>query len=411
MKSIGWSLFYEKVWPSMAVPNAQHAIVRFGELTLKGMNRRVFVQQLRSNILQRLTGAPKAKVIVKYDHALVFLNGEPESRIIEGLSDVFGLSSFSMVYPCVPELEVVCDLAVQLLAEETPKRFKVDTRRKDKTLPFTSVDWDKAVGGAILHQSAHTVDIHNPQITVRIEVDAHTAYLSVKVYPGLGGMPVGSIGKALVLLSGGIDSPVAAYMAMKRGLSIEVVHFASPPYTSAEALRKVMDLSKVLSRFQPNLIVHTLPVTDLQLDIYAKANPAYAVILLRRAMLRLATRLAQSRHCQALITGESLGQVASQSMESLSAIQAVTELPILRPVVAFDKLEIIDVAKRIGTYPISIEPFEDCCTLFTVTNPITRPRLADVLMEESKVDYEPFLNACFDQVKSEIPVEQHNEYL
>ena len=395
----------------MAVPNAQHAIVRFGELTLKGMNRRVFVQQLRTNILQRLTDAPKAKVIVKYDHALVYLNGEPESRIIAGLSDVFGLSSFSMVYPCVPELEAVCAMAVQLLSDEPPQRFKVDTRRKDKTLPFTSVDWDKAVGGAILRQSAHTVDIHDPQITVRIEVDAHTAYLSVKVYPGLGGMPESSIGKALVLLSGGIDSPVAAYLAMKRGLAIEAVHFASPPYTSPEAIRKVMDLSKRLSRYQPNLVVHTIPITDLQLEIYAKANPTYAVILLRRAMMRLATRVAHTRHCQALITGESLGQVASQSMESLSAIQAATDLPILRPVVAFDKLEIIEVAKRIGTYPISIEPYADCCTLFTVTNPITRPRMADVLAEESKVDDEPFLNACFDQRTSEIPADQRKDYL
>jgi thiamine biosynthesis protein ThiI len=395
----------------MAVPNAQHAIVRFGELTLKGMNRRVFVQQLRTNILKRLTDAPRAKVIVKYDHALVFLNGEPESRIIEGLSDVFGMSSFSMIYPCVPELEAVCALAVQLLADESPKRFKVDTRRKDKTLPFTSVEWDKAVGGAILHQTAHTVDIHDPQIVVRIEVDARTAYLSVKVYPGLGGMPVGSIGKALVLLSGGIDSPVAAYLAMKRGLEIEAVHFASPPYTSPEALRKVMDLARHLSRYQPNLIVHTMPVTELQLELYAKANPSYAVILLRRAMLRLATRLAQSRKCQALITGESLGQVASQSMESMSAIQAATDLPILRPVITFDKLEIIELAKRIGTYLTSIEPYADCCTLFTVTNPITRPRMADVLTEEAKIDLEPFLSTCLDQVKTETPVARQADYL
>jgi thiamine biosynthesis protein ThiI len=395
----------------MAVPNAQHAIVRFGELTLKGLNRRVFVQQLRTNILRRLTAAPKAKVIVKYDHALVFLNGEPEHLIIDALSDTFGISSFSMVYPCVPELEAVCEMAVQLLSEEAPCTFKVDTRRKDKTLAFTSVDWDKAVGGAILRQTAHKVDIHDPQITVRIEVDARTAYLSVKVYPGLGGMPVGSIGKALVLLSGGIDSPVAAYLAMKRGLEIEAVHFASPPYTSPQAIRKVYDLAIQLSRYQPHLIVHTIQVTDLQLELYAKANPSYTVILLRRHMIRLATRLAKQRSAQALITGESLGQVASQSMESMSVIQAVTELPVLRPVVAFDKLDIIAIAKKIDTYRISIEPYADCCTLFSVVNPITRPRLNDVLAEEVKIDYEPMLEACLAGMETHTPVTQTADYL
>lgn len=395
----------------MAVPNAQHAIVRFGELTLKGQNRRVFVQQLRTNILKRISAAPKAKVIVKYDHALVFLNGEPDSIIIDGLSDVFGISSFSMVYPCIPELDKVTELAVQLMADEAPTRFKVDTRRKDKTLPFTSVEWDKAIGGAILSEGRHTVDIHDPQVTVRVEVDAHTAYLSVKVYPGLGGMPVGSIGKALVLLSGGIDSPVAAYLAMKRGLEIEAVHFASPPYTSDQSIRKVMDLARQLSRFQPGLVVHTLNITDLQLDIYANVNPAYAVTLLRRQMMRLATRLAERRGCQALITGESLGQVASQSMESMSVIQAATTLPILRPVVAFDKQEIIEVAKRIRTYDISIQPFDDCCTLFAVTNPITRPRLTDVLAEEAKVEGEAWLDPCLANCQTTTPAEKAADYL
>lgn len=395
----------------MAVPNAQHAIVRFGELTLKGQNRRVFVQQLRTNILKRVSAAPKAKVVVKYDHALVFLNGEPESIILEGLSDVFGISSFSMVYPCLPELDAVCALATELMVSETPTRFKVDTRRKDKSLPFTSVEWDKAIGGAILHHTHHKVDVHDPLVVVRVEVDARTAYLSVTVHPGLGGMPVGSIGKALVLLSGGIDSPVAAYMAMKRGLEVEAVHFASPPYTSPQALRKVMDLARQLSRFQPGLIVHTLNITDLQLDIYAKANPVYAVTLLRRQMLRLATRLAHMRGAQALITGESLGQVASQSMESISVIQTATTLPILRPVVAFDKLEIIEVAKKIDTYRISIQPYADCCTLFSVTNPITRPRLADVLIEEAKVDGETWLDVCMAHIDTQVPATIAADYL
>ena len=395
----------------MAVPKAQHAIVRFGELTLKGQNRRVFVQQLRTNILKRITAAPKAKVIVKYDHALVFLNGEPDSVIIEGLSDVFGISSFSMVYPCLPELEAVCTMAAGLLASEAPTRFKVDTRRKDKTLPFTSVEWDKAIGGAILHHTQHSVDIHDPQLTVRVEVDAHVAYLSVKAYPGLGGMPVGSIGKALVLLSGGIDSPVAAYLAMKRGLEIEAVHFASPPYTSPQAIRKVRDLARQLSAYQPNLVVHTLTITDLQMDLYAKVNPAYAVILLRRQMMRLASRLAKSRNAQALITGESLGQVASQSMESLSAIQEACSLPILRPVIMFDKLEIIDLAKKIDTYRISIEPYADCCTLFAVNNPITRPRLSDVLSEESKVDGDAWIEPCLTSIETTICAAIVNDYL
>lgn len=395
----------------MAVPNAQHAIVRFGELTLKGQNRRVFVQQLRTNILKRIGEASKAKVVVKYDHALVFLNGEPESIILDGLSDVFGISSFSMVYPCLPELEAVCALATELMVSEAPTRFKVDTRRKDKSLPFTSVDWDKAIGGAILSQTQHHVDVHDPLVVIRVEVDARTAYLSVKVHPGRGGMPVGSIGKALVLLSGGIDSPVAAYLAMKRGLELEAVHFASPPYTSPQALRKVMDLATQLSRFQPGLVVHTLSITDLQLDIYAKANPIYAVTLLRRQMLRLATRLAHSRGAQALITGESLGQVASQSMESISVIQAATSLPILRPVVAFDKLDIIEVAKKIGTYRISIQPYADCCTLFSVTNPITRPRLTDVLIEESKIDVETWLDVCLSHVDTAVPATSATSYL
>jgi thiamine biosynthesis protein ThiI len=388
---------------------ADMIIVRFGELSIKGHNRRYFVRQLQNNIKAKLKAYPLIRIYSKFDHLVIQLNGTPDEPVTTALSYVFGIASFSLAHKCSNQIQDIIDTAVDLMRTEEPCTFKVETHRKDKHLPYDSMELNATVGHHIIENTTHKVDIKTPQKKVRIEVDSQQAYVSVKIFKGLQGFPVGVQSKAMVLISGGIDSPVASYLTLKRGVEIEAVHFAAPPYTSAQALEKVKSLLSVLCAYQPNIKLHVIPFTQIQLEIYQKANPAYAITLMRRQMVRLAQELAEKRKALALVTGESLGQVASQTMESMGVISEVSHMNILRPLVTYDKLEIIEIAERIKTFPISILPYEDCCTIFSVTNPITKPRLPDVLREEAKCDFSIVYPQALSEVQTIIITEQASE--
>ncbi len=268
------------------------------------------------------------------------------------------------------------------------------TKRHDKTFPMVSDAVNRHIAGVILDNTDLQVDVHNPQLLIRVEIHENDTYITSDKIPGAGGYPAGINGKVLLLLSGGIDSPVAAYELMKRGIEVEAVHFASPPYTSQAARDKVAELARLVSIYQGRMKIHYLNFTDIQLAIYKAAGDPYAVTLMRRMMFRLAEMVAKQNNCLALGTGESVGQVASQTLSSMAVINDVIRIPVLRPLVCFDKVEIIDLARRIGTYETSILPYEDCCTIFDPKNPVTNPTIHKSEYYESKFEWQPMLEKC-----------------
>lgn len=377
-----------------------HILIRYGELSLKGKNRNQFIKQLLRNVKQALSAYPKLEYQSGHDRMIILLNGEDAKSVSHRLESVFGISSFSLAVKVDSDLDTIVETCYELMSKETPGTFKVVARRNDKTFGYSSDEINRAVATKILKNTDWKVDVHNPDVKVLVEVRKGVTYIMSDRIAGAGGYPVGVGGKAMVLLSGGIDSPVAAYLMMKRGVSIECVHFAAPPYTSVQAQEKVMTLAKKLTLAQGEIKVHVVPFTHLQLAIYQHADESYAITLMRRMMMRIATGLAQKQHCQAIASGESVGQVASQTLESMQTINAVTNMPVIRPVVCMDKVEIIDLAKKIDTYDTSILPFEDCCTIFEPKNPATKPKIERCLRYEETWDYESMVQDCIDQAET-----------
>ena len=376
--------------------NYDHIIVRYGELTTKGKNRKEFEIQLTRNIKARLQDYKNLTYNRLHDGLFIKLNGEDYSLIKEDLKQVFGYAYFSGAVICSKDIEEVKKTAETLIADKGYKTFKVKTTRHDKSYPMRSDDINRAIAGHILHNTQLKVDVHEPEVMIYVSVDKDNIYLMDEKVKGIGGYPVGINGRAMVMMSGGIDSPVAGYYTMKRGLRIECIHFASQPYTSEKALQKVLTLAKQISHYQEDVIVHVIPFTDLQLDIYKYCDESYAITIMRRMMYRIADRLCQKRKIKVITNGESIGQVASQTPESISVISKVSDTLILRPLCMMDKLEIIDVAKKIDTYETSILPYEDCCTIFDPKNPVTKPKLDKCLYYESLFDYETLLNNCIE---------------
>lgn len=393
----------------MVNPTPEYILIRFGEMSTKGKNRKLFVNVLAQNIRNHCARFSGIQVRTQFDRILLFLNGNDEHEVSKVLANVFGISSYGPVNACVSELEAMAEVAYQEMKELPATTFKVEARRKTKNMPFISDDINRAIASKILANTGHTVDIHNPAIRIKVEVALDKTLIGIKTYPGLQGFPIGVGGKAMVLMSGGIDSPVAAYLTMKRGIMIEAVHFATPPYTSPQALEKVRSLVRVLTRYQPEIKLHIVDFTAVQLDIYKNIDKRYGVTLMRRAFVEIATELSKQVKAQALITGDSIGQVASQTLESMAVIQAATELPILRPLVTYDKLEIIALAEAIGTFPISIQPFEDCCSLFAVKEPKTKPRLFFVQQEEAKCNLKPLISDSIQSIVTETITSTSNE--
>ncbi|MCY8335647.1 tRNA 4-thiouridine(8) synthase ThiI, partial [Bacillus spizizenii] len=333
----------------------------------------------------------------------ITLNGEDPEALFPHLKQVFGIQSFSLAIKCDSRLDDIKATALQAIENQYQPgdTFKVATKRAYKQFELDTNQMNAEIGGHILRNTEGlTVDVRNPDIPLRIEIREEATFLTIRDEKGAGGLPVGSAGKAMLMLSGGFDSPVAGFYAMKRGLSVEAVHFFSPPYTSERAKQKVMDLAKCLSRFGGSMTLHIVPFTKTQELIQKQIPENYTMTATRRLMLQIADRIREKRNGLAIITGESLGQVASQTLESMYAINAVTSTPILRPLIAMDKTEIIEKSREIGTYETSIQPFEDCCTIFTPPSPKTRPKKEKIEHFESFVDFEPYIREAVDNIET-----------
>lgn len=380
-----------------------HIMIRFGELSTKGKNKKDFIRTLADNVKNALKDWPELSFETRYDHIYVGLNGLDYQPVIERLQDVSGIHALSLVYRCDKDVEAMKESALRLINEEEGKTFKVKVKRGDKTYPLISDEITRIVAGPILRNTEHLkVDVHNPDILLSIEVRQEAAYIFCKTFLGAGGYPLGVGGKTMHMLSGGIDSPVAAYLMMKRGVSIECIHFASPPYTQMGVIYKLEDLLKVLTRYQPRIRLHIVPFTKIQEAIYDNAPESYCITLMRRMMFRLADALSKRRRCPVISSGESIGQVASQTLQSMHVINAVTNTPVIRPLATTDKLEIIKISKKIGTYDISIRPYEDCCTIFTPKAPKTMPHQDEVEEFEKKFDYESMIRDAINNVEVKI---------
>ena len=366
-------------------------MIRYGELSTKGKNRMRFINKLRNNIQSVLSIYPAVKVTADRDRAHAYLHGTDYEPVAESLKQVFGIQNFSPVYKIeksVPALKAAVQGIMKEIYEEG-MTFKISSKRSDHTFELDSRELNQTLGGAVF-EAIPTIQaqMKKPDINLQVEIREEAAYISYETIKGAGGLPVGTSGKGMLMLSGGIDSPVAGYLALKRGVDIEAVHFASPPYTSPGALKKAHDLTRKLTKFGGNIQFIEVPFTEIQEEIKAKAPEAYLMTLTRRFMMRITDRIRQIRGGLVIINGESLGQVASQTLESMQAINAVTNTPVIRPVVTMDKLEIIDIAQAIDTFEISIQPFEDCCTIFAPDRPKTNPKLKNAEKYEERMDVE-----------------------
>lgn len=389
-----------------------HILVRFGELTTKGKNRKLFIRKLTQNTKEMLKEFQHLRYDMSFDRLYIILNGENSEAVCEKLQTVFGIHSFSLCYQVESDLEKIKEVCLEVIEKSEGKTFKIQTKRNDKDYPMHSHDINTAIAGHIFHHTSKDlkVDVHHPDILIKVELRKDVTYVMDNVIKGAGGYPVGIGGKALLMLSGGIDSPVAGYLTLKRGVDIECIHYASPPYTNELAREKVLDLVNVLRHYtHGKMTIHIVPFTDLQLAVYDHCDESYAMTIMRRMMYRIAEGVAKKNQCLALVNGESIGQVASQTLESMSVINEVISMPVIRPVACMDKLEIIDVAQKIGTYDISIRPHEDCCTIFTPKQPATKPKSYKAEALEETWDYQSMVNACIDQCETIIVDDHYKE--
>ncbi len=376
-------------------------MVRYGELSTKGKNQRDFVNRLGGNIRKSLHAFPKLEVHPKRDRTHVTLNGEDSNAVIERLKQVFGIQNFSPSLKVDRTLEAIHAGVLKMMQEQLKPgmTFKINTRRSDHHFEMDTNELNEELGGFVLdHFPEASVKMRQPDLILRVEVRSNGVFLSSETIQGAGGLPVGTAGKGMMMLSGGIDSPVASYLGMKRGVDMEMVHFFSPPYTSEQALSKAKELTSRLAAFGGSLQFIQVPFAKIQEEIKEKVPEGYLMTVQRRMMLRLTVALAKKRGGKAIFNGESLGQVASQTMESMEAINDVTNMPILRPVISLDKTEIIKQAKEIGTYDLSILPFEDCCTIFAPPAPKTRPDTERARYYEKRIDVEGLMKEALDGV-------------
>lgn len=376
-----------------------HIMVRYGELSTKGKNKKDFINTLARNIRNALRDFSNLEYIVRLDHIYIKLNDNSAEEIIEILQAVSGIHALSLVVKIDDNIENIKNTALEIIKLEEGKTFKVHTRRANKKYPIISDQVNREVAATILRSTSLKVDVHNPDIMLSIEIREDGCYLFTKTFEGAGGYPLGIGGKILHMLSGGIDSPVAAYLLMKRGLRIECIHFASPPYTNIGVIEKLKDLLGKLNVYQDKIRINVIPFTKIQEKIYEVSDESYAITLMRRAMFRIASKVAIMRHFPAISTGESVGQVASQTLDSMNVINEVTNLPVLRPLITTDKLDIISLAKKIGTYDISIRPFEDCCTIFAPKNPKTRPSLEKSKEFEAKFNLDEMIDEAIKNIE------------
>ncbi|WP_279254882.1 tRNA uracil 4-sulfurtransferase ThiI [Enterococcus faecalis] len=377
-------------------------MVRYGELSTKGKNRKTFIMQLAQNVKRALADFPALKIHADRDRMHILLNGEDSEEVIPKLSKVFGIQNFSPSIRIEKEMPAIRAMVQEVVREVyTPgKTFKITAKRSDHSFELDSNGLNQELGGAVIEAIPEIrVQMKKPDINLRIEIRKDAAYLSYETIRGAGGLPVGTSGRGMLMLSGGIDSPVAGYLAMKRGVEVEAVHFASPPYTSEQALQKAKDLAEKLVPYVGTIQFIEVPFTEIQEEIKRVVPQGYLMTITRRLMLRLTDAIREMRKGLVIINGESLGQVASQTLQSMVAINEVTSTPIIRPVVSMDKTEIIEIAEKIDTFELAIQPFEDCCTIFAPPQPKTRPRLDKAQDYEARLDLEGLMARAIEGLK------------
>ncbi len=379
-------------------------LLKLGELVLKGLNRRSFEDKLQANIYRRLNNLGQFRVYTRQSTTYVEpMNDQCDmDKAWEALTKVFGVVGLSRARACEKDKDAILAAAREYLDDKlsTAKTFKVETKRADKTFPMTSIQLSQYVGGELdeLYPNLQ-VDVHHPELTVHVEIRDYAAFVHADPEPGAGGLPVGINGRAVSLLSGGIDSPVSSWMIAKRGVALEMVHFFSYPYTSPEAKEKVIELARLLTPWCGRLTVHVVPFTAIQEELRRSCPPELFTLIMRRFMMRISERVAQRCGAKALVTGECLGQVASQTMEAMAVTGAVTKLPVLRPVVGMDKEDIVQISRKIGTFDTSILPYEDCCTVFTPRHPRLRPTLEEIEAAEQGLDIEAMVSAAVEGIE------------
>ena len=370
--------------------------IKYGELTTKKGNRNVFIKKLTNNIKNILVSL---NYTMKSDRSRIYIESNDIDLVVEKLKNIFGIHSIVIAYKVDNNSAIIINSVLELVKNENFKTFKVDTKRADKRFEIHSMDFNKMVATKILKNMDVSVDVHNPELHIKIEIRVEGTFIYFNEIKGLGGYPVGIQGKSLLMLSGGIDSPVAGYLALKRGVDIECLYFESPPHTSVQAKNKVIGLANIINKYSGNIKVNIVPFTKIQETILRNVKEEYIITIMRRMMYRIALKFAKKNKMQVIFNGESIGQVASQTLSSINVINNVCDIPVIRPVACMDKLEIIDIAKKIGTYETSILPYEDCCTVFVPKHPVINPTLDKCELYEKSFDYETLIEEAINNIE------------
>ena len=381
-------------------------IVKYGEIGVKGKNRYIFENKLIKNVKNILKTIGKFNVYKEYGRIYVDLDGYDYEEVVEEVKKVFGIVGVCPAVRAEKDYNLLKELALKMLEEKIEqgyKSFKVDSRRGDKDFKLTSQEMSLDIGGYLVSQVKDkiAVDVRNPEVKIHCELRQNHVMVYSDTIPGYGGLPLGTNGRAMSLLSGGIDSPVASWMVAKRGMELECIHFHSYPFTSEKSQEKVRDLAQILSKYCGRVRLHKVNMLEIQKAIGLNCKDEEMTIISRRFMMRIAERVAESRHCDALVTGESIGQVASQTIQGLTCTNASVKMPVFRPLIAMDKTEIIEVAQKIGTFETSILPEEDCCTVFSPKKPVTKPKLDRIEKSENKLDVEKLIQDAIDNIEVE----------
>ena len=372
-------------------------LIKYGELTTKKSNRLAFVKLLAKNIENILKDE---EYKLKYDRVRMYIECNNVESVTNKLTHIFGIHSIVVCYRVNNNVDEIKNKVLEILSKESFKTFKVETKRALKSFEIHSQDFNRIIGGLVLKNFDVSVDVHNPEMLIKIEIRKEGTFIYTKEIKGIGGYPVGIQGKGLLMLSGGIDSPVAGYLSLKRGVDIECLYFESPPHTSVQAKNKVISLANIINQYSGNIKVNIVPFTKLQEAIYKNVDDNYVITIMRRMMYRIAEKVIKQHNLKIIINGESIGQVASQTLSSMCVINNVTNIPVIRPVACMDKLEIIEIAKKIGTYETSILPYEDCCTIFLPKHPVINPELDRCLMYESRFNYEELVDECVKNIET-----------
>jgi len=372
-------------------------MIKYGELTTKKANRKMFVNLLADNVLNSLKDFD---IKMSKDRVRMYIecNDNDLEKIVSKLKKIFGIHGIVICHKVNTNIDDIKDKSLELL-NDNYKTFKVETKRADKSFEIHSMEFNNLIGSHILKNTNLKVDVHNPDVTLKIEIRKEGTFIYINMILGLGGYPVGIQGKGLLMLSGGIDSPVAGYLALKRGVDLECLYFESPPHTSVEAKNKVIKLASIINEYSSHIKVNVVPFTKLQEAIYKNVPDSYIITIMRRMMYRIAEKLCEKKKLKVIINGESIGQVASQTLTSMIVINNVTNLPVIRPVACMDKLEIIDISKKINTYETSILPYEDCCTIFLPKHPVINPELSKCIEYEKNFDYETLIDECISNIE------------